>query len=210
MIPQKITNTSVIAAIAIATIALVIGLSQTETTTAQNAPLGNDVYVFAEDVYPQATFQFREATVTYDFQAFAQVNNLFNTLGGGVSKSTSPEFTLQRIVGDTPYLHKAVDETWKNNGKATPLEYPYRQFDVTVDFVQAGQPVRTLSYGDCSVINYKIVTDFDKEEGYTTGGKTGFAVMETYTFACNGYDPIATTYNAMIKAKQNGNGKLPA
>jgi hypothetical protein len=208
MIPQKITNTSVIAAIAIATIALVVGLSQTQTTTAQSTPLGNDVYVFAEGVYPQATFKFREAIVTYDFQGFTQVNSLFNTLGGGLAKSTSPEFTLQRIVGETPYLHRAVDQTWENNGKISGLEYPYREFDVTIDFVQAGQPVRTLSYGDCSITNYKVATEFDKEEGYTTGGKTGFAVMETYTFTCNGYKAIAPTYDAMIKVKQNGNGKL--
>ncbi len=208
MIPQKITNTSVIAVIAIVTIALVVGLSQTHTTTAQTAPTGNNVYVFAEGTYPQATFKFREAIVTYDFQAFTQVNSLFNTASGGIARSTSPEFTLQRIVGDTPYLHKAVDQTWENYGRATASEYSYREFDVTVDFVQAGQPMRTLSYGGCAVTNYKVTTEFDKEEGYTTGGKTGFAVMETYTFTCNGYKATAPTYDAMIKAKQNGNGKL--
>jgi hypothetical protein len=207
MIPQKITNTSVIAAIAIATIALVVGLSQTQTTTAADTPVGNNVYVFAEGVYPQATFKFREATVTYDFQAYTQVNNLFNTLSSGVSRSTSPEFTLQRVVGDTPYLHQAIDQSWKYGGKISAMEYPYREFEVTIDFIQAGQPVRTFSYGDCSVTNYKVATEFDKEEGYTTGGKTGFAVMETYTFTCNGLEPTSPIYDAMIKEKQNGNSK---
>jgi hypothetical protein len=197
MIPQKITTSSIIAAIAIASIALVVGLSQTQTTTAADAPTGNNVYVFAEGVNPQVTFKFKEATVTYDFQAYTQTNSLFDTRSGGVSRSTAPEFVLERIAGDTPYLHRAVDQTWENAGRITGLEYPYRLFDVNVDFIQAGQPVRSFEYGDCSVTNYKVRTEYDKEEGYTTGGKTGFAVIETYTFICNGFNPVATMYDTM-------------
>ena len=203
MIPQKTTYASVIAAVAIASIALVVGLSQTQSTTAQSTPLGNNVYVFAEGVYPQATFTFREAVVTYDFQAFTQTNSLFDTRSNGVAISTSPEFILERIVGDTPYLHRAVDETWENGGRTTPKEYPYRQFDVTVDFIQAGESVRTFAYGDCSVTNYKVRTEYDKEEGYATGGRTGFAVIETYTFICTGFEPTAPIYDAMIEKQKN-------
>ena len=203
MIQQKITYTSVIAAIAIASIALVVGLSQTQSTTAQSAPLGNDVYVFAEGVHPQATFKFREATVTYDFQMYDTTNNLFSTVGGFTTKQVSPEFTLARIVGDTPYLHKAVDETFANNGKTNGLEYPYREFDVIVEMIQAGESTRTIEYGDCSIANYKVGTRTDNEEGYTTGGKTGFAVTETYTFTCNGFKPIAVDYDNMIEQLQN-------
>lgn len=203
MISRKVAYTSVIAAIAIASLAMV-SLLQAQTTTAQSAPLGNNVYVFAEGVYPQATFKFKEATVTYDFQAFNQVNNLFGTMSNGVARPTAPEFTLQRIVGETPYLHEAVDQTWQYQGRATALEYPYKLFDVTVEMIQAGKSVRTFEYGDCQITNYKVITEFDKEEGYTTGGKTGFAVMETYTFICNGYNPVAVTYDEMIKEKQNG------
>lgn len=201
MTSRKVIFTSVIAAIAIASLAMV-SLLQTQTT-AQSAPLGNNVYVFAEGVYPQATFKFKEAIVTYDFQAFNQVNNLFGIMSNGVARSTSPEFTLQRIVGETPYLHEAVDQTWQYQGRTTALEYPYKLFDVTVEMIQAGKAVRVFEYGDCQLTNYKVSTEFDKEEGYTTGGKTGFAVMETYTFICNGYNPVAVTYDEMIKEKQN-------
>jgi hypothetical protein len=200
MIPQKITYTAVIAAIAIASIALVVGLSQTQSTVAQSAPLGNNVYVFAEGVYPRATFSFKEAIVAYDFQGFTTVNNLFSNVGSFTTRQVAPEFTLQRIVGETPYLHEAVDQTYKYSGKATLQDYPYKQFDVTVDFIQAGQPVRTLKYGDCSVTNYKITAEFDKEEGYTTGGKTGFAMLETYTFTCSGFHPVNVTYEALNHA----------
>ncbi len=203
MIPQKLTNTTIIAVIAIASIAITLGLSQTHTTTALSAPTGNNVYVFAEGVYPQATFKFKEAIVTYDFQGFTTTNNLFSTNGGFTTRQTAPEFTLQRIVGETPYLHEAVDQTFEYGGKITLQEYPYKLFDVTIDFIQAGQPVRTLKYSDCSVQNYKISAEFDKEEGYTTGGKTGFAELETFTFICNGFTPMAPLYDQMVEEKQN-------
>lgn len=196
MIPQKITNTSVIAAIAIATITLVVGISQTHTTTAQSTPLDNNVYVFAEGVYPQATFKFKDATVTYQFQAYTQTTDLLSNTGRGLT----PEFTLQRVVGDTPYLHKAVDQAYQNNGKLSAFDFPYQEFDVEIELIQAGETMRVFKYGDCQIGNYKTATEFDKEEGYTTGGKTGFAVMETYTFSCAGFEPVATSYKQMMKS----------
>lgn len=199
---QKVTGTTVIAAIAVLSIALVVGLSQTQTSTAADAPKGNNVYVFAEGVSPQATFHFREKTVTYEFQGFTTVTNLFSTTGNFQTKTVAPEFTLQKIVGETPYLHRAVDETFQYGGKQSGIEYPYQQFDVTVEFIVGGESVRTLNYGDCTISNYKVTAEFDKEEGYTTGGKTGFAQLETYTFQCTGFEPESPVYDHL----KNGNG----
>lgn len=206
MIPQKITFTSVVVAIAITSIVIVVGSSHTQQTTAQSAPLGNNVYVFAEGVYPQATFKFRDATVMYEFQMYDTVNNLFSASGGGGSFTTrqvSPEFTLSRIVGNTPYLHHAVDQTFQYNGRSSGFEYPYREFDVTVEMIQAGQSVRTIEYTSCWISNYKINTRTDNEEAYTTGGKTGFAMVETYSFTCSGFTPHAPLYDKMVKERQN-------
>jgi hypothetical protein len=204
---QKLKTTSVIAAFAIASIALTVGLSQTETITAQSAPMGNSVYVFAEGVYPQATFKFRDEIVTYDFQLYDTTSNLFSASLAGSNfnspKQVASEFTLIRAVGETPYLHRAVDQTYEWGGRVAPQEYPYKFFDVTVEMIQAGQSLRTMDYKDCSVTNYKINTRTDNEEAYTTGGKTGFAVVETYTFICNGFVPKSPVFDAMIKEEQN-------
>lgn len=200
---QNVKKTSVIAVLAIASIALVVGLSQTDNIHAADAPKGNAVYVFAEGVNPQATFKFRDQVVTYDFQLYDTTNNLFSTSASGfTTKQTAPEFTLARAVGDTPYLHQAVDQTFEYGGKSMQ-DYPYKQFDVTVEMVQAGQSMRTMEYKDCSVSNYKINTRTDNEEAYVTGGKTGFAVVETYTFVCNGFMPKAPLYDALIEEQQN-------
>ncbi len=197
MISQKITYTSVIAAIAIASIALVVGLSQTQSTTAQTAPVGNNVYVFAEGVAPQATFVFKDATVTYDFQLFSQTQGF-----GGGGRGNSPEFTLIRIAGNTPYLGKAVDDAHTYTTRSG-LDFPYKEFDVKVNLMQAGEPVKTLDYHRCNISNYKVDTRTDNEEGYTTGGKTGFAVTEIFTFACGGYQPYTPQYDQIVADEQN-------
>ena len=204
MTTQKLKTTSIIAAIAIASIALIVNLSQTVNVQAVDPPKGNNVYIFGEGVYPQATFNFRSGTVTYDFQLYDMTNNLFGTTANGFTstRTISPEFTLARVVGDTPYLHKAVDQTFENGGK-TIGGYDYKMFDVTVDMIQAENSLRAIEYKDCSITNYKINTRTDNEEGYTTGGKTGFAVVETYTFACNGFNMESLDFNAMIADKQN-------
>jgi len=200
---SKLTATTAILSLAIASITLVFGLSQTDKITAADAPTGNNVYVFAEGVYPQATFKFRDQTVTYDFQLYDTTNNLFSTSASGfTTRQVAPEFTLARAVGDTPYLHKAVDQTFENGGKSMQ-DYPYKFFDVTVEMVQAGQSVRTMEYKDCSINNYKINTRTDNEEAYTTGGKTGFAVVETFTFVCNGFTPKSPLFDVMMEEQQN-------
>jgi hypothetical protein len=188
-------KTTTIVMVAIATIALALALSQTQVTSAADAPKGNNVYVFAEGVTPEATFQFRDATATYEFQAFTQLTG-FSAVGRG----NTPEFTLQKVAGDTPYLYEAVDQTHEFSTRAI-LDFPYKEFNVTVNLMQAGQPVRTFDYNRCQITGYKVITEFDKEEGYTTGGKTGFAVMDQFTFTCGGYMPQNPVYEEMTKPK---------
>jgi hypothetical protein len=197
---KQITSTSVITAIVITSIAFLLGMPQTPESIAADAPKSaNEQYGFAEGVNPKATFQFREATVTYDFQMYDQTNSLFaSSAGGGTSLRTpTPEFTLRRIVGDTPYLHQAVDQTWQYKGRTTPVEYPYRSFDITVDFVNGEKSLRVFKYKDCAVSNYVINTRTDNEEAYIPGKKTVFALVETYTFSCSGWQPESPTYKAL-------------
>lgn len=199
---NKIAATTAILSLAIASITLVIGLSQTGKITAADAPTGNEMYPFAEDVYPVVTFKFRDARVTHDFQLFDTTNNLFSTSASGFStKQVAPEFVLQKVVGDTPYLHKAVDQTFEMGGRNSMQDYPYKEFDVTVDLVRADQTLRTFDYAKCSVSNYKISSQFDKAESFT--GKDAFAILEQYTFVCQGYSTSSPIYDQMMEEQQN-------
>lgn len=196
---STLTISALVASVAVSLIALVVSVSETKEIVAVESPVGNDAYLFGESVHPLVTFKFREATVTYPFQTFVQVNSLFNTVSGFTAKASSPEFTLQRVAGDTPYLHRAVDQTYQHGGKNSQVEYPYQEFDVTVDLVQEDRVIRSFEYGRCGITNYKVNTEFDKAESFT--GKDGFAVLEQYTFVCAGYEPRSPTYDAMRNGK---------
>ncbi|MEM2160831.1 MAG: hypothetical protein QXN55_07760 [Candidatus Nitrosotenuis sp.] len=199
---SKISTTSVILALSIASITIVWELSQSDKITAADTPTGNGMYPFAEDVYPVATFKFRDAIVTYDFQLFDTTNNLFSTGASGfTTKQVAPEFTLQRVVGDTPYLHKAVDQTFEMGGKSSMQDYPYKEFDVIVNLGTKNNVFRTFDYAKCSVSNYKVSSQFDKAESFT--GKDAFAVLEQYTFVCQGYSASSPVYDKIMEEMQN-------
>lgn len=181
--------TSIVAAIAISSIALVVSVSQTKEIIAAEAPQGNDMYVFGENLYPMATFKFRDATVTYPFQTLTQISGF-----GAGNRGSVPEFTMQRIPGYTPHLHQALDQSHVNGGKSS-LDFPYKEFDVTIDMMQQDETVLTLDYQRCVISNHKIVTEFDKAESFT--GKDGFAVLEQYTFTCGGYRINSPAYEEL-------------
>lgn len=183
MMKNKTIMTSVIAAIAIASIALVLGLSETQNTEA--VPQGNNVYVFAEGVNPRATFTFREGVETTDFQIFTQTSGITGNSGRG----TNPEFTLVKVPGNTPLLYKATDELLTQGNRAG-VDWQNNRFDVRIDLEQAGQPVRSMKYEGCEVNSYRVYTDYDHEEAYTTGGKTGFALQDEFKLFCMGMTPV--------------------
>ena len=193
MISQKTKITSVIAVLAIASIAAVFALSQIQSIAA-DTPKGNNVYVFAEGVSPHAKFDFGSVTEESDFQVFTQTSGTSGTNG----RSTIPEFTLIKVPGSTPYLYNAADELIKN-GDRSVVDWQFNRFNVKVDLNQAGQSVRTMEYQKCSVTSYKIYTDYDKEEAYVTGGKTGFALQDEFKFTCLGIAPINPQYLQMQK-----------
>jgi len=204
---NKTIMTSVIAAVAITTIALVLGLSQAQNTSAV-VPQGNNVYIFAEGVSPTVTFTFSDGVETADFQSFTQTSALSGTNG----KGTQPEFTLVRVPGNTPLLYKATDELLTKGNRGT-ADWQYNRFNARVDLVQAGQPIRSFVYEGCEVNSYRVYTDYDKEEGYVTGGKTGFAVQDEYKMLCVGETPLnpllQQNYNVAPEQKTKSTLDLP-
>lgn len=192
---SKIIATTAILALSIASIALIFGLSETEEIIAADAPQGNALYPFAENVNPVATFNFNGKTVTHDFQTFSQTTGFGNT-----GRGSTPEFTLQKVIGDTPYLHKTLDLTHERSNKAASGNSEF-EFDVTVDLVQGQKTLISYKYDRCFITNYKVNTEFDKAESFT--GKDAFAVLEQYTITCGGYDILNPTYEQMMAEKQN-------
>ena len=214
------TTLSVIAVFAIASFAG-FEISDISAVTVATQPAK---YVFVENIIPTAEFKFRDGTEISPFQQFTQTggfgittqeatlrsqtgSNLAQQDGGEKTGRTKPGFILEKNVGGTPYLYEASDEAQKyilNTG----LEFPYKQFDVTVYLTAGGDTLRSYEYRDCKIINFVTSTRSDNEEGYT--GK-GFVLIDTFTFECDGYTPLNPAMEKMItteKAKTIGSSDL--
>ena len=184
---QKITSIATIAIISL----IVIGLTnQNSETLAEET---KDPYPSANNVKIHTVMTFTQGVEESDgFQAFIQ-NKGFNP-----DKET-PQFQLIGVVDeDKRILYNAVDYTYVRG--ASDTEHDYAHFDVDV-YLQNGKPLRAFHYTDCRITDYKVFTDYDKEEGWF--GK-GFATLDSLTFTCSGYEPsnpLEEQYNQHEKAK---------
>ena len=195
------TTLSVIAVFAIASFA---GFEIADTDSVSAAPQPSK-FVFAEGVSATAEFEFRDATELAPITYFIQTGGFGTSIVEGTSRSeaessgeksgrTKPAFTLEKSVGGTPYLYEAADQAQKymtNSG----FEHAYKFFDVTVYLSAGGDSLRTFEYHDCQMKNYVVTTRADNEEAYS--GKTVFAVVDQFTFECDGYNPLNPAMDKM-------------
>ncbi|QMU53438.1 MAG: hypothetical protein GKS07_08030 [Nitrosopumilus sp.] len=145
-------------------------------------------YPTANDIEIHTVFSFRDAVEESDsFQIYDQVS-------GFDRGAESPVFTLQGAVDyDRVHLYEAADMTFLHGPSET--NHDYGQFDVDVYLHKDGTVFRYFKYSDCSVISYKVQTLFDKEEGWFTS--KGFATVDQFQFACNGYKPNNPVFDAV-------------
>ena len=179
--------------VALATIAG-LGIVDIEALTVSIQP---SKMVFVENVTTTALFEFRDGSEMVPIQQFSQTGGYgTTTLSSGTAKSKSqessettgrskPSFTMEKLVGGTPYLYAAADETQKYFA-SSGFEYDYKFFDVTVYLAKDGDVLRSFEYRDCQITNYVVTTRSDNEEGYT--GK-GFVLVDQFSFECKGYTP---------------------
>jgi hypothetical protein len=161
-------------------------------------------FVFVENISTTMNFKFRDGEELMPVQQFTQTGG-FGTkeLKGaddpraptGVTGRSKPAFTMEKIVGETPLLYKAADER-QLRALASTLEYSWKSFDVDVVIGNGDYILREFSYRDCQVVNYNVATRSDNEEGYT--GK-GYAIVDQFTFECDGYTPLNPLYDLMNK-----------
>ena len=147
-------------------------------------------YTQANQVELYTEFTFREAVEkSYGFQVYNQIS--------GFGGESHPSFKLEgHVSADKLYLYEAVDST---HSVGSDHFSKYGQFDVDI-YLQQGESVfRHFNYVDCKVIDYKVTTLFDKEEGWNTS--KGFAVIDEFTFECAGFHPYSPMYELM---KNNG------
>lgn len=144
-------------------------------------------YTFAEDVRTIVTYDFENGQERIEYHAF------FLDSGFDETSRAGPTFTLERTVGNFPLLGKEIDNARKLSGIHTSYN---SDFDVKVQFVNSEKTLRELDYSDCRVTGSEIITQFDKEEGFT--GKSGFALVQDTSFSCGGMQPMNEGYSSLI------------
>ncbi len=170
--------------------AILIGTTQGTQILAEE--VDKKKYTNANDVTIHTVFTFREAVEESDgFQVYKQMS-------GFDRQTESPMFKLEGVVDyDRVYLYEAADMAYHRG--ITDTQHKYGQFDVDIYLHKEGMTLRHFKYKDCSVVDYQVITLFDKEEGWTTS--KGFAIIDEFEFECNGYQPNNPLYDLM---KTNG------
>ncbi len=171
---------SIIATLALASIA---GFQLNEIVAEETSEKKG--YTFAENTKITAVFSFNGGTEIADFEVFEQES--------GFDLNQTPVFELERIVGNTPMLHKVSDMA--HTYSRTTVNNAYNDFDVKILLAQDGNVIRQYDYTSCDITNNIVKTLHDKEEGWNTS--KGFAVIDKYEFTCSGYTPYSPVYYEM-------------
>jgi hypothetical protein len=147
-------------------------------------------FKMADDTYAKVTFTFRDGVEELYFPVFKMTSSYVE------NKGTS--FQLQGTIGNYPYLHEAMDQSYDYRLASSSIQYDYKQFVVDVDLVKGGISQKKLGYSDCQVIGASVDTTSDLAEGYVTT-KTGFAMIDVIDFACSGLQQIVTEPSQELK-----------
>lgn len=164
----------------------------------QNSFAEENTFKMAENASAEFTFNFRDGVEIHQFPVFKMTSDFVSNDG--------TTFEVEGIIGKSPYLHKALDEAYKNRmmtSSGSSFEYDYRYFDVDVDLKRDNQTIRTLYYYNCEILDYEAVTLNSNDYESYTSSKTGFAVVDKIEFRCGGLNG-ETSENTIIQNTDYG------
>ncbi|MFZ8921696.1 MAG: hypothetical protein ACO3K2_04240 [Nitrosopumilaceae archaeon] len=155
----------------------------------QNSFAEENDYKMAENTQANFTFNFRDGVETHQFPVFKMTSDFVSNDG--------TTFEVEGVIGKSPYLHKALDESYKNRMmtfSGSSFEYDYRYFDVDVDLIRDNQTIRTLHYYNCEILDYEATTLTSQDYESYTSSKSGFAVVDKIEFRCGGLNGQSSEY----------------
>jgi hypothetical protein len=183
----KIKSIVAVSVIATITVAAIFGYQLTEIIAEEiQAP----EYLTAEGVTITGVFKFKEGEELVTMQQFTQLK--------GFKRAEPFIFTVQKVVGNTPLLHKYADEAFIYRNSESQKQ-DINSFNVEVILATGPDAKRVFSYSDCFVDDYTVRTLTDNEEGYFN---KGFAVVENYNIECKGLENHNPALDEMTTTKQ--------
>jgi hypothetical protein len=139
-------------------------------------------YKMAENVKAVMTFTFRDGVEIHEFPSFSMTTDFVS--------NTGTTFEVKGVIGESPHLHKALDESYKyrlmidsaNGG----FDYDYRFFDVDVGFLRDDIVFSSIGYYNCEILAYSAETLNSGDYESYTSSKSGFAIVDDIDFRCGG------------------------
>ena len=175
--PQKSSSMNIIKTTAIVAVSIIATLAvaaimgfQISEITAEKIPATE--YLTTEGVTITGDFKFREGEELVPIQVFTQTK--------GFVRSEPFQFSIQKVVGNTPLLTKQVDDSFLIRS-STSQKLDNDPFDVDIILATGPHEKRGFAYHKCFIKNYAVNTLRDQEEGYFN---KGFAIVEDYALEC--------------------------
>jgi len=165
----KTTAIVAVSVIATLSVAAIMGFQLTEIIAEE---VQKPLYTYAEGVEITGVFKFREGEELVPIQVFSQTT--------GFLRTQPFVFSIQKIVGLTPFLHKHADEAFLFRNSEVQKQ-DWNPFDVDIILATGPYEKRSFTYNKCYVKDYRVDTLRDNEEGYMN---KGFAVVENYVLEC--------------------------
>jgi hypothetical protein len=174
-----------LASILVVSLATMFGITQQQISAEET---DEKQYVRGNDVEIYTVFNFRNTVEeSGSFQIFEQ-------LSGFDRANESAVFKLEGAVNyDRIYLYEAADMTFVRG--ISNIQHDYGKFGVDVYLQKDGVTFRQFEYSDCNMVDYRVSTKSDKEEGWTTS--KGFTTIDEFEFQCNGYKPNNPLFDQM-------------
>jgi len=148
---------------------------------------GDSGFNFANDVKTSVTLMFENGAEKIEFPVFNLVSGYEDS-----SENVVAEFQVEGILDYYPLLFSAIDKSRQVYGLSVSSNV---DFDALVEFSNSESVLRGFDFKDCRISDARIITQTDKEEGYT--GKSGFALVLQSTFTCSGINPINMYYEEL-------------
>lgn len=162
-------------------------------------------FKMAENVKSVMTFTFRDGVEVHEFPVYSMTTDFVS--------NTGTTFKVQGIVGDAPYLHQALDESYKYrlmiDSPNASWDYDYRFFDVDVDFFRDNSDIGSIGYYNCEILSYVTETLNSKDYESYTSSKSGFAIIDEIEFRCGGLNSNNPTNMALYQDTHTDYATVP-
>ncbi|MGV7225573.1 MAG: hypothetical protein ACQ9CV_01450 [Nitrosopumilus sp.] len=144
-------------------------------------------FKFANDMHTAVTFNFDNGAEKIYFPVFNLVSGYEDS-----AENVVAEFEVEGVLDYYPLLYNAIDKSRQLSGLSTGSNV---DFDALVEFTNTESTLRGFDFSDCRISDARIITQTDKEEGFT--GKSGFVLVLQSTFTCSGLQGVNMYYDTL-------------